>query len=254
MMNKINNSKMRKVVTKSPLTINYTTLFNDWINILHPILTSTYFANLYVFINEVYKSFNNHSYQSIFPIYRSNVFSSFKKIKYDNVRVVILAGEPITNNKGTGIPYANTLGSSQLCPELEAIRYCIKDSIYKGEDFNFDQTLLRWMDQGVLLLHSTLTSEKNYKNSHELIWREFTRNVLNLISENKRIKGEKIIFVFWGKEAKYFKKYIDLYNHYALFFKSPSESLEEGKIWDCPHFKQINNMLKSSLGQSPITW
>ena len=59
--------------------------------------------------------------------------------------------------------------------------------------------LTDWAEQGVLLLNTVLTVEKDKPNSHKgKGWEQFTDAIIKKVNE----KDETIVFVLWGNKAK----------------------------------------------------
>ena len=59
--------------------------------------------------------------------------------------------------------------------------------------------LVSWADQGVLLLNSVLTVEKNSPASHaSLGWENFTDKVIQTLSSHKN----NLVFILWGRLCK----------------------------------------------------
>jgi uracil-DNA glycosylase len=67
----------------------------------------------------------------------------------------------------------------------KAIRENIKD-IKDGENTELDQTLSLWINQGVFLLNSSMTTEIGKTRAHTFLWSQFTDYIISLISELKK--------------------------------------------------------------------
>ena len=72
-------------------------------------------------------------------------------------------------------------------------------------DINFPHgNLENWANQGVLLLNTALSVRQAKPNSHSLMWKYFTNEIIKHIAEN----SENVIFLLWGNHAKMCKKLI----------------------------------------------
>ena len=111
--------------------------------------------------------------------------------------------------------------------------------------------LTKWAKQGVLLLNSVLTVEKNKPNSHKNKgWEQITGKVVELL--NQRV--DPVIFLLWGSNAKAIGKNIDRNKHYVLEAVHPSPmSANQGGWFGCHHFSKTNEILKK-LNKTPIDW
>lgn len=59
--------------------------------------------------------------------------------------------------------------------------------------------LVKWAEQGVLLLNTVLTVERGMAHSHaNLGWERFTDKVITVLNEHR----EKLVFLLWGSHAQ----------------------------------------------------
>jgi uracil-DNA glycosylase len=79
--------------------------------------------------------------------------------------------------------------------------------------------LERWATQGVLLLNSALTVEKNAPSSHAKSgWIDFTDGIIDIISAQK----QQVVFLLWGAYAQQKIALIDPDKHLILSATHPS--------------------------------
>jgi uracil-DNA glycosylase len=129
---------------------------------------------------------------------RPDVFRAFHLTKLKKVRVVILGQDPYPKSKqcpqgmcfsvpeGVRIPRA--LGA--MFRNLEA-----DEQITFTRPATGDLTL--WGQRGVLLLNTALTVEEGRPGSHTRRWREFSTQVLQLVSQER----DHVAFLLWGNHA-----------------------------------------------------
>ena len=129
-------------------------------------------------------------------------------------------------------------------------------NIYKElqEDLNIpvakSGNLQAWADQGVLMLNSVLTVEKDKPNSHKDIgWELFTERCIELISS----KLDNVVFILWGKQAQALSKNIDNKKHLILTSVHPSPLSAHRGFFGSKPFSTSNNYLKEN-GRKPINW
>ncbi len=109
--------------------------------------------------------------------------------------------------------------------------------------------LISWAQNGVLLLNSVLTVEKDRAGSHRNQgWEIFTDKIVELLNEKK----ENLVFLLWGNDAKKKGLKIDRKRHLVLESAHPSPFSVTGFL-NNHHFSKTNNYLKSK-NITPIDW
>ncbi|MEC8377731.1 MAG: uracil-DNA glycosylase, partial [Pseudomonadota bacterium] len=138
----------------------------------------------------------------IFPK-RENIFRSLQLVQPDEVKVVILGQDPYHNfNQADGLAFSVS-NFQPLPPSLVNIFIEIENDLNikiekKGDLENIAK-------QGVLLLNSILTVEKNNPGSHKNIgWEKLTDIIISSLS----LMGN-IVFILWGNFAKKKSNLID---------------------------------------------
>jgi uracil-DNA glycosylase len=129
-------------------------------------------------------------------------------------------------------------------------------NIYKelASDLNINTPehghLASWAKQGVLLLNSVLTVEKNNPASHaNQGWEVFTDTVIKLLSDKK----QHLVFLLWGAYAGKKVQLINPEKHLILTAPHPSPFSAHRGFFGCRHFSKTNDYLLSS-NQRPIKW
>ena len=214
---------------------------NDWDIYLQSEYQKDYFKNLEHFVNEEYKK------KIIFPK-KNEIFNAFRHTTYQDTKVVILGQDPYH-----GIDQAQGLSFS--------VRNGIKKppsliNIFKelNQDLNipFPKTssLIPWADQGVLLLNSVLTVEKDKAASHQGHgWEIFTDHVIELLNQ----KEDPIVFILWGSYARAKKKLITNPKHFVIESAHPSPFSAYNGFFGSKPFSRTNQyLIKENL--KPIDW
>ena len=205
------------------------------------------------FNSETYKKLENwltQEYQTktIYPK-PENVFNALNLVKYDDVKVVIIGQDPYHNpNQAHGLSFSVEKDIA-IPPSLQNIYKELHDDL--GCYIPNNGNLTKWAKQGVLLLNSVLTVEKNKPNSHKNKgWEKITSKVVELLNARK----DPVVFLLWGANAKAIGKNIDTTKHYVLTAVHPSPmSANQGGWFGCKHFSKTNEILKQ-LGKTPIDW
>jgi len=213
----------------------------DWSKYLSVEKEKEYFRNLYTFLN-------NRSTFDIYPP-RGSWFKAFEYSSFTSSRVIILGQDPYHGEgQAEGLSFSVPRGIT-IPPSLR--------NIYKelnSDDVDFSQSehgnLVSWAQQGVLLLNSVLTVEKNSPAAHaNRGWEIFTDQVIRILNDNK----QHLVFILWGAYANKKSELIDSDRHLILSSAHPSPFSAHKGFFGCKHFSQTNEYLLSTK-QQPISW
>ena len=214
----------------------------DWSTYLDGISEKDYFQNLLGFLSR-----QTQLSKTIYPP-KGSWFKAFEHSSYVNTKVVILGQDPY---HGEG----QAEGMSFSVPEGIKIPPSLRN-IYKelASDLNINTPehghLASWAKQGVLLLNSVLTVEKNNPASHaNQGWEVFTDTVIKLLSDKK----QHLVFLLWGAYAGKKVQLINPEKHLILTAPHPSPFSAHRGFFGCRHFSKTNDYLLSS-NQRPIKW
>ena len=206
---------------------------NDWDNVLQSIYESDYFIDLLNNIEDLY------SKETIYPL-RDDLFNALKLTPYKSVKVVILGQDPYHGEgEAHGLSFSVKSGV-KIPPSLK--------NIYKELDDDLgikrvDGDLSDWASEGVLLLNSILTVEKDKPLSHKGIgWEEFTDYIISTLNLSDTPK----VFILWGNFAKEKSKLITNKKHLVITSSHPSPfSCNKGFFHSRP-FSKTNEFLKKN--------
>ena len=182
----------------------------------------------------------------IFPR-RENIFRSLRLVQPNEVKVVILGQDPYHNlNQANGLAFS--VNNDQLLPPslkniFIEIESDLKIKIEKKGDL---ETIAK---QGVLLLNSILTVEKNNPGSHKNIgWEKLTDNIISSLS----LVGN-IVFILWGNFAKKKSNFIDKNTNLVICSSHPSPLSAHKGFFGSKPFSKCNDYLVKN-GKGPIKW
>ena len=177
-----------------------------------------------------------------------NIFRSFDLAPFQDVKVIILGQDPYHGDgQAHGLCFSVEKGVP-LPPSLKNIYKEIERDLRIKNSLEGD--LSSWSKQGVLLLNSVLTVEKNHAASHAgKGWETFTDKVIEVLSEEK----ENLVFLLWGNYAKTKGKKIDRKKHLVLESSHPSPLSFYRGFLGSSHFSKTNKYLKAS-GKKEIDW
>ena len=206
-----------------------------------------YYKNLKAFVDNEYKT------KIIFPE-RKQVLLSMEVTPYEKIKVVILGQDPY-HGVGEAHGLAFSVGKNvKVPPSLQNIyKELNRDLGLKIPNNGF---LLKWARQGVLLLNSTLTVQKDKPGSHQNKgWETFTDAAIRILAEEKEIneKEEPVVFMLWGNFAKSKASLITNPKHLVLMSSHPSPFSVKYGFEGCSHFSKANKFLEEN-GIEPIDW
>lgn len=176
------------------------------------------------------------------------VFAAFAHTPPQKVRVVILGQDPY-HNPGQAHGLCFSVNSpAPVPPSLGNIFRELHADL--GTDIPTHGCLKGWAEQGVLLLNTVLTVEKNQPGSHQgKGWEQFTDRVIRLLCDANR----PLVFMLWGAQAQKKGQSIDNSKHCVLKSSHPSPLSAYRGFLGCRHFSKANDFLKSQ-GEEPIDW
>ena len=213
---------------------------NDWDDILKDIYQKEYYNKIKDKVRYEY----NH--KTIFPP-ANKVFYALRMTPYKSVKIVILGQDPYHGvGEANGLCFSVNHGI-KMPPSL--------NNIYKElySDLGITRTdtdLTDWASQGVLLLNSVLTVEKDKPASHKFVgWEEFTDEIIMKLNDH----DTPIVFILWGNFAKSKIKYITNPKHLIISSSHPSPfSVNYGFFGSKPFSKTNEFLRKNNLEE--IKW
>ena len=200
-----------------------------------------YFKSLTDFVRQEYQS------TTVYPP-GSYIFNAFEHCPFDKVKVVILGQDPyhepgqahgLSFSVQDGIPYPPSLVN--IFKELESDL---------GKPMPSSGNLLRWADQGVLLLNATLTVRAHLAGSHQNRgWETFTDAVIHKLTDNR----SHLVYILWGSYAQKKGAFIDASHNLVIKSAHPSPLAAYRGFFGSKPFSKANDYLIAT-GQEPIDW
>jgi uracil-DNA glycosylase len=215
----------------------------SWKTVLQDEFDKPYFEKLVAFVKQEYQKY------VCYPK-GNEIFNAMNYTPFDRVKVVIMGQDPYPNpGHAHGLCFSVQPHVKPFPPSLINIFKEIEQDT--GKSFPENGSLIRWAEQGVLLLNAVLTVRKGQPRSHQgKGWELFTNEIIKKISE----KRENVVFLLWGGDAKRKKNLIDTGKHYILESGHPSPlSANRGYWFGNKHFSKTNNFLQSK-GLKEIDW
>jgi uracil-DNA glycosylase len=176
------------------------------------------------------------------------IFHAFNYFNIQECKVVILGQDPY-HQPGQAIGLSFSVPDSMRIPP--SLKNIYKELCSNNPDYQMPKTgnLTHWVEQGVLLLNTSLTVFEGEPNVHSKYWTEFTNKIIKLVSD----KNEHIVFMLWGNNAKNKDKFINITKHLILKSVHPSPLSASRGWFGSNHFNQCNDYLIANK-KPPIKW
>ena len=145
------------------------------------------------------------------------MFKALEMVSPGQIKVVILGQDPTPQaGMATGLAFsvANPLSVGTVLNVLLEVAL-------EGWSVNiFNGDLTWWAKQGVLLLNTALTVQRDNAKSHIKLhwWTVFTKLLIKYINET----ADPSVWFLWGKEAQDYQEYISSKKHYVIKGGHPS--------------------------------
>lgn len=177
---------------------------------------------------------------------RANIFRALR-LSPKEVRVIVVGQDPYPNpHFACGLSFSVPPGTRPIPGSLRNIIAEVNSDI--GACAVSDGNLEPWVDQGVMLLNRSLTSQANDSNSHKnLGWEQVTQRIVQVVHE----ANPAVVAVLWGKQAQELKSLFSPDRVILGVHPSPL-SAHRGFLGSRP-FSAVNSLLRES-GDTPIDW
>ena len=147
---------------------------NDWAKVLAPEYNKPYYRKLFDFVGKEYST------HTIYPP-GDDIFNAFHLTPLKDVKCVIIGQDPY---HGPG--------------QAHGLSFSVKQGV---EYIPNNGYLVKWAEQGVLLLNAVLTVRAHQAASHQgMGWEEFTDAAIRAVNK----QNQPIVFLLWGSFAQAF--------------------------------------------------
>lgn len=214
---------------------------NDWLAELGTEFRKPYYKSLYEFVKTEYNT------TQVFPP-ADDIFNAFHLTPLSQVKVVILGQDPYHNvGQAHGLCFS-VKPEVDIPPSLVNIYKELQDDL--GCYIPNNGYLVKWANQGVLLLNTVLTVRAHQANSHRgKGWEEFTDAAIQALNRQNR----PIVFILWGRPAQTKKRMLNNPNHLILEAPHPSPLSAYNGFFGSKPFSRTNRFLQEH-GEAPIDW
>ncbi|WP_172249870.1 uracil-DNA glycosylase [Saccharibacillus deserti] len=214
---------------------------NDWDEVLKDEIRQPYFEELMQRVGEEYRT---HTVYPPEPL----LFQALKLTPFATVKAVILGQDPYHGpGQAHGLSFS-VMPGVKIPPSLRNMYKELNSDL--GLPIPNHGYLIRWAEEGVLLLNAVLTVREGQAASHQKLgWQRFTDAVIRAIGE----RTQPAVFILWGAHAQKKASLIDTGRHAALKSVHPSPLSARGGFFGSRPFSQTNDYLNSH-GIQPINW
>ena len=214
---------------------------DEWLPAIGDEFSKDYYKQLAKFVNWEYRQ------HTVYPP-KDEIFSAFRLTPLSKVKVVILGQDPYHEpNQAHGLCFSVRPGT-EIPPSLVNIYKELQDDL--GCYIPNNGYLVKWAEQGVLLLNTLLTVRAHAAFSHKGAgWERFTDAVIEALNRENR----PIVFLLWGSPAQRKAEMLNNPNHLILKAPHPSPLSAYRGFFGCKHFSKANRFLQEH-GETPIDW
>ncbi len=217
---------------------------NSWKEVLSEEFQKDYFSALMHFIKYEYQENSDATFPE-----EQFIFRALNECPFNEVKVVILGQDPYpTKGHAHGLCFS-------VQPEVKPFPKSLLN-IFKEIESDLtikipqDGSLVRWAQQGVLLLNSIMTVREGIPDSHSKKgWEEFTDVIISKLNEH----SDGVVYLLWGSKAQQKAHLVNQTKNLLLQSVHPSPLSAYRGFFGCKHFSRTNEFL-ISVGKDPIDW
>lgn len=216
-------------------------IVNDWLNTIGSEFQKSYYIELNQFIEKEYADFE------VFP-HKDDIFNAFLLTPLNRVKVVILGQDPYHNvGQAHGLSFS-VKPEVDIPPSLVNIYKELENDL--GLKIPNNGYLIKWAEQGVLMLNTVLTVRAHQANSHKgKGWEQFSDAVIKAIN----LLDRPVVFILWGKPAQNKKRMLNNPKHLILEAPHPSPLSSYRGFFGSKPFSKTNQFLIGNQIE-PVDW
>ena len=214
---------------------------NEWASVMSKEYGKPYYRELFEFIKKEYET------GVIFPP-GDDIFNAFHLTPLNKVKCVIIGQDPYHNfGQAHGLCFS-VKPDVDIPPSLVNIYKELENDL--GCFIPDNGYLVKWAEQGVLMLNAVLTVRAHQANSHkDKGWEQFTDAAISAVNQ----LNQPVVFLLWGSYAQKKTDMLNNPNHLVLTAPHPSPLSAYKGFFGCRHFSKANDFLVKN-GIEPIDW
>jgi uracil DNA glycosylase len=206
-----------------------------------------FFRSNWALVDDILSTLHASSYA--FAPSNNEVFQMLYEMHPKDIRVVIVGQSPYADGNACGIPFVTKSGKvtktlQNIAKELSR-QYCYSNAT----KVNPNDVIMEWINEGIFMLNMSFTigipptgmqQHEEYVLNHDVLWEEFTRNLIRYIAKKKKSKIPILLLgaVAWGLEDELMSSYTII----KAPFPTRDEFIGSGVFAKCDEFVEINWM------------
>lgn len=213
----------------------------SWRQVLADEFTKPYWAELQHFVKE------EREKHTVYPL-EDEVYTALRLTPFEDVHVFLLGQDPYPGpRQAHGLCFSVKPG----VPLPGSLRNMFKEL---NDDLDIPPAtngyLVKWAEQGMLMLNAVLTVRAGQPNSHKgKGWEMFTDAAIRAVND----KEDPVVFVLWGAYAQKKIKLIDTDRHTIIQSAHPSPLSAANGFFGSRPYSKVNTALRKN-GFPPINW
>ncbi|NRD77852.1 uracil-DNA glycosylase [Bacillus sp. BRMEA1] len=216
-------------------------LKNDWAPLLEGEFEKPYYQRLREILWEEYQT------RVIYPN-QHDIYNALHFTPFHHTKVVIIGQDPYHGpGQAHGLSFSVKPGVG-IPPSLQNIYKELQSDL--GCYIPNNGYLVKWAEQGVLMLNAVLTVQSGTPNSHKgLGWEMFTDKVIETLNQRET----PVVFILWGNFAQQKQQLITSSRHYIIKSPHPSPFSANRGFFGSKPFSRANAILRD-IGMEEIDW
>lgn len=208
-------------------------LSNDWGELLADEFSKPYYKKMRDFLTHEYNT------ASVYPA-EADIFTTLKLTSFAHTKAVILGQDPYHGaGQSHGLCFSVKPGVAPP-PSLKNIYKELHEDT--GLPIPKHGHLVKWAEQGLLMLNTILTVRDGEPNSHRNIgWEKVTDLIITLLNRRE----QPVVFILWGAQARVKLKMIDTDRHGIITSPHPSPLSAFRGFFGSRPFTRTNELLRS---------
>ncbi|AZU60567.1 uracil-DNA glycosylase [Neobacillus mesonae] len=209
-------------------------LKNDWAPLLEGEFEKPYYQRLRGILQEEYQT------RVIYPD-RYDIYNALHLTPFNDTKVVIIGQDPYHGpGQAHGLSFS-VKPEVGIPPSLQNIYKELQSDL--GCYIPNNGYLVKWAEQGVLMLNAVLTVRAGTPNSHKgLGWEIFTDKVIEKLNQRQT----PVVFILWGKFAQQKQQLITSSHHFIIKFPHPSPFSANRGFFGSRPFSTTNAILRKN--------
>lgn len=178
------------------------------------------------------------------------IFRAFEECPYNDLKVIMIGQDPYPYPLvADGLAFSCS-NDGKVQASLRYMFKEIEDTVYPMKGYEWNPDLMRWANQGILMLNIALTTTVNKVGQHYILWQPFLAYLFDILTFN----NPGLVYVFMGKKAQEWISSIPS-NNWILTCSHPASAAHMNQErWDSGDiFNKTSELVKKNYNYN-IIW